>query len=328
MLQNLPCTQAEGLKTSSLKRMYSLSLEAGRKGRTISSGRPNQTQGKSIWMPSPPVVFSRGKTGLDAEALPKQATTALEADVGHKGIQTPGTLIGQGLAGGLIGDAVYWCLLCVPLGWFGTAPKYIQMVDHWGLFCGSHITRIENSLVNLNYLAPVIWMKVTPPAIFAALRVEEIYGLMHLDSYYVSPGHHDQSPAIQQMLLTCFASVAPALQTLQMLLSKKGPENEELLWAVPWRIITPRLNVTMTLGECMIQLPEIHPLGHLEGSPPNKHMTWDGFKKRDWPMETKWKRMTFPWSSVSLAGAHKSLLRIAWTWTEQIASQCLRNSLH
>lgn len=58
-------------------------------------------------MPSPPVVFSRGKTGLDAEALPKQATTALEADVGHKGIQTPGTLIGQGLAGGLIGDAVY-----------------------------------------------------------------------------------------------------------------------------------------------------------------------------------------------------------------------------
>jgi len=79
----------------------------GRKGRTISSGRPNRTQGKSIWMPSPPVVFSRGKTGLDAEALPKQATTALEADVGHKGIQTPGTLIGQGLAGGLIGDAVY-----------------------------------------------------------------------------------------------------------------------------------------------------------------------------------------------------------------------------
>jgi len=71
-------------------------------------------------------------------------------------------------------------------------------------------------------------MKVTPPAIFAALRVEEIYGLMHLDSYYVT-GHHDQSPAIQQMLLTCFASVAPALQTLQMLLSKKGPENEELL---------------------------------------------------------------------------------------------------
>ena len=59
--------------------------------------------GKSIWMPCP----SQGKTGLDAEALPKQATTALEADVGHKGIQTPGTLIGQGLAGGRIGDAVY-----------------------------------------------------------------------------------------------------------------------------------------------------------------------------------------------------------------------------
>ena len=72
-------------------------------------------------------------------------------------------------------------------------------------------------------------MKVTPPAIFAAFPVEEIYGLMHLDSYYASPGHHDQSPAIQQMLLTCFAGVAPALQTLQMLLSKKGPENKELL---------------------------------------------------------------------------------------------------
>ena len=35
-------------------------------------------------------------------------------------------------------------------------PNTSKWFDHWGLFCGSHITRIEHSLVNLNYLAPVI----------------------------------------------------------------------------------------------------------------------------------------------------------------------------